>query len=895
MTYLPSLIKKIEKFCRLAEDFSTVRKTAAPNPWDDPNFGMGGETDTDEEGTATTPYFDDLVKIARQVDDPELSQQLEILAELYRYSLQIGGGYATIAKAINNLKNMYSDGSDSTIEFILNGMIGELAKAAGSVGALTGKDNPNFVQRLAQLKQDIEARTQEGRSEALDAYQEEVGGQGRGAQTEDTEEELAQAGITPEQAEIINPAAMGFGQKDDPKTNKGWHTVGSGKPYKNWKEYYNNEKLSYEADLANEQDPNVRKALEDLIAILPVLSEKTEKALELSNALRSDVGNPTAEARMRTALDTMRQELQEIKKTRLSLKDRIRSTQIKRDQEKLSDEKNLLNERYERLKNIDPEKAEKARREKYVLEQRIALNDLSLSTDVYRSKERNYRLELIRQMTGGAWPSQDWINKQLQKIEDASKTRISHSEYDRARTEQIAKQQGRIPTKRDPQRGGWGTNEKRINLNKDTSEPTYFPLLVGKIGPSINTAVAGASYYIARAKEGGNAELKPNIEAVSAAIRKKNNAAKYEAIRALKEATKNYLLRKKNAVDSYEIAIRLTPYFRKIEERIKHIASYQKEGQWNLDESQYKYVLETTDYIAKIIRLYNLEYKDKKSNFDSFVIELLPKIKEYFEKHVLKIQDYKLPTRKRDLERQQIKSISYRMELLQKLGAGENNIYSKEYRKIYDRERSLEKAKQKGKITTPVERDPQKGGWGEHEKRDLYDHDLASFFGMVELLQDKINTGIHYTRLRLTRPKEGGDPILKPYVDAVAKAILDGNVQAKYEAIKTLRQKISETAVSDTALQTLLHSNRLLPFFYQIRDDLKSLKSLKDKKSGDWYINDDAKQLITKIIDRTNRLQAIRNKYYDQFRLYFDRPLLVLSDIVDRLNNLLQYKPRITP
>ena len=85
MTYLPNLFKRIDEFCRGVENFHTIKRWAAPNPWDDPNFGMEGETSTnDEDNEAIVPYFEDLVNISRQVDDPGLSQQLQELAELYR-------------------------------------------------------------------------------------------------------------------------------------------------------------------------------------------------------------------------------------------------------------------------------------------------------------------------------------------------------------------------------------------------------------------------------------------------------------------------------------------------------------------------------------------------------------------------------------------------------------------------------------------------------------------------------------------------------------------------------------------------------------------------------------------------------------------------------------------
>src|SRR5271165_2816985 len=76
------------------------------------------EEEFGESERGDPPYFRELVDISTQVGDPGLTEQLGTLAELYRRAIQIGGGYATIARAINNLKNMYSDGEETNIETI---------------------------------------------------------------------------------------------------------------------------------------------------------------------------------------------------------------------------------------------------------------------------------------------------------------------------------------------------------------------------------------------------------------------------------------------------------------------------------------------------------------------------------------------------------------------------------------------------------------------------------------------------------------------------------------------------------------------------------------------------------------------------------------------------------
>lgn len=848
----------------MSEDFRTIKRFAAPNPWDDPNFGMESGESPDEEGVASVPYFDELMNTARQVDDPELSQQLEVLAELYRYSLQIGGGYATIARAINNLKNMYGDGSDSDIEDILNGMTKELAKAAGGLKLLSGNDNPSFVQRLAQLKQDIENRTQSGRSEALDAYNEEIGGQDHGAQTEESEEDLAQAGLTPDEAEIINPAALGFDNKDDPKTNKGWHTVGNGRAYKNWKEYYENERLSYQADELSEQNEDTRKILEQLIELLPRLSKKTEEALNLSNALKSDVADPAAETQMKSKLQTMRQELQQLKQMRQLLKNKIRSTQLQKEQQKFSEEETELSARMQ--SSADPERKEKARRALEVIKQKKALNALALSNDVYKAKERNYRLEMVHQMSGGAWPSQEWIDKQQQKIDAAFRLRISKAKYDRTLTEQRGKQEGReaVPTAA-PQRGGAREMVFR-GKQKDFTKET-FPGFLKKLRDLNNTATADARKYIMRPKEKGDPKLEEYVERVSAAIRKKDTNAKYQAINALKEAIKQTLV-SSSSLKGYMQVLRLSPHFKKIEEELFALKNKQTEGgAWQLSEDEKQKLINTLSNINRITELYSKYYQQKDGlhagpqqqpyPFFKGVVTILSAIKDYAIGNM-----FSSPTE----QSAEKVGAQRRMELLAGfITNSQNPIWTgpgaKEYKSLYDRRLTEERARHQGQDFVPTKA-PYRGGGILNQRTHLYNLTVADFSGIVHKMQESINSGVGTLKQRLVTPRFGGDPALKTYVDAVSKAIARNDTQAKYQAISALKAAIASHLDKDPSAKMYEKGVRLLPYFRQLKDELKDIASW--ETNGQLKLGEAQKQRVINLIKRAERLQKLYEIHYKQ-------------------------------
>lgn len=508
MVLLPRLIQNIDDFYDQATELVAKAQTKKPQTleewksWTMPEEPEEGEEG--EEGIKNPPHFDELMDIARRVDDPGLSQQLEILAELYRRAIQIGGGYASIARAINELKNQYSDGTSSDIEFILNGMIKELAKHAGGVNALAGGDNPRFVQQLAQLRQDILARTQEAQSEALDAYQEDISVPGASSEGEG---ELAESGLDAE-PEAVSAAALGFGgDKDDPKANRGWHTTGKIGAYKNWSEYYDNEREAYEADLAAEKNPATINILKQLISLLTSLSSKTAEALKLSNDLKV-VPDPAGQER----LEKIRDDLRALKKSRALLKARIRNTEIDKDQQKLSAEL----------------ASSKDFKEKELIKQKMALNELSKSKDIGKAKERNYRLALIHSMSGGNFPGPATLQDMLRKIEEASKLKISIEDY---RKQQAAK------LKSIKEMGERGL--------KFTEKGGDFASVLVKLKQHVPNVKMGDKKYvidkwrdkvIASASEKEKTTFKPHLDALAAAKKSGDKAAITAAMSALYNA-----------------------------------------------------------------------------------------------------------------------------------------------------------------------------------------------------------------------------------------------------------------------------------------------------------------------------------------------------------------------
>jgi hypothetical protein len=543
MTYLPSLFKKIDNFYSQATAFTKQ---------------------------AEQDYFEELTAIANSVGDPGLARQLRMLAELYRYALSMGGGYATIAHAIRNLKELYSDGEDSDIESILNGMLGVLAKEAGGAQALAGRDNPRFLERLMQLKSDIESRPEEN-DDAYESYQDEVNVSGA---TGESEGELGEYGLGGD-SETVAPAALGFGNKEDPKANRGWHTTGPSKLHRNWKEYFANEVNAYNIQLSQTQNPNVAKTLQELISLIPQLSEMVEDGTALADQLKVA---PDEEGNKK--LDALRGQIKTIRARITNLKKSIRSHQLKTEEFALADQ----------LAEATRKNDLKA---KELLEQKLALNKLSQSNDVFKTKERNLRLRLIESMSGGNFPGKDTLEKEKSKIQLAKSERVTKEAYDRKITEERGKQQAReVTPEYEATRGGRRVPMEKLSPEKQIDlEKASFSALVYQFQIDIASATQAARQAIYRAESGGggrrgakakeNPEYKAIIDEISEAIRKKDRPALYAAQNKLMNAVAADVFVEKSQLKGYVDVIKLEPHFRKVLENIKEATKNEKPTKQN--------------------------------------------------------------------------------------------------------------------------------------------------------------------------------------------------------------------------------------------------------------------------------------------------------------------------
>lgn len=233
-------------------------------------------------------------------------------------------------------------------------------------------------------------------------------------------------------------------------------------------------------------------------------------------------------------------------------------------------------------------------------------------------------------------------------------------------------------------------------------------------------------------------------------------------------------------------------------------------------------------------------------------------------------------------------------EELQKLQEAIQTAESKKVLKQeYDREGTIQRSKEQGKIGPVPTRAPQRGGGRAGEHIHQFNNELATFFGLSDKLNEKVNTAIHAAKQGVTqivtseRTKAHNE--LKPYVDQLSKAIQKGDRRMKYEAIKNLKDRIRAHPTRLEGLKILEKVARLHPYFLKMKNDLLQISKWVTE-SGKIQITPAKIAFILDTIQYSARLHAIYNRYYPEFgktRLPYDATLKSLETVIGRLNEMI--------
>lgn len=604
MTYLPNIIKKIDDFFRLASAFETIKRVAAdpeeddfeePEPdysqYDDPRFQkVNKEEGAGESDESSGPgLYPNIINIASSIDktNEDVAAELLLIAAIYKRAVEINGGYNYVKRILSTALNSIDDlvGGDMPDE----------------------EENPILSEAenlINMISADIIQRAKTSPNQMNDAQ---------------AERELKEVKSTFNQAEAreemeTQKSVMERGPKDKP----GVHGVGPVGPLETPQKYLNEiirlkdgleNDPSISLDVAPSErsiNQNIRSHMENLIGVLSELVKKLPEVLDLEGKVKDAPDDPeTKEAFIKAA-----QELSQLRAQRRDLEQRVRKYILAKEMEDL--EKQFVLAR-------DP-------RHKKWIGEKIALQRVRLSNDYNKNPEIKARKSLIK-ATGTfddagenfipLSPPPEMLQRLQDEIKAAEDVKIDKKKYDEIQSRQRAKSHGQTSEYQTRRKGRRGGGSLRARLHQYDIGAATFHGLVDKLGEKINTATHVSRLAVTQIKEKGKAKthnaLKPYVDALSKAIQKKDNKAKYDAIKALKAQLVDWS-HKAPEIRALEKNVRLLPFFKKYEAELDLIAKWKKGNEpWNLDEAQRNYIKQVLESWDNLLRIYGRYYQGIKA------------------------------------------------------------------------------------------------------------------------------------------------------------------------------------------------------------------------------------------------------------------------------------------
>lgn len=382
----------------------------------------------------------ELLKAAGQETvNPSVKSDLRIIAEMFRKAVEMDDGFNKLYQIIDDAKNDLPDEEEmDNVENILNHIenaISEKAEQPDSGAAERALYQLVSDIKRAMIAEDEERLKQEGIVEGPEAPQE------RSAYEEEqmdalqranihVEEETAGAGVF-DQSGGVSKEEAGPGMK-----GRGYSRIQK-RPYKDWIKVYADEKAGLERTLnASEKalsttgliarhHAGLRASTKELIGILTDLEKlQSERyALERKIALEAEMPDPANKKR----LDEIETTIEEKTYRRWIIKKTIKG--IYQDI---------------KLKELEREKAEAAKnpRNKFLLDQKIALQNLRMSGDRGIGEEVKQRQILIDALANDPNLGQGLVERFLGQIQKARETTTKVTDYHRQLALQVAQTKG---------------------------------------------------------------------------------------------------------------------------------------------------------------------------------------------------------------------------------------------------------------------------------------------------------------------------------------------------------------------------------------------------------------------------------------------------------------------
>lgn len=495
MPLLPSLIKKIDHFCKIAEYYSFMSVAA------DNDQTLLSELDT----------------AAREVLNPDVSYTIGIFSDVYRKAVQIGGGFNTLYQMIQGILEDLDPEEDEQVEVenLLNRIRRSIELRAER------PDSSAAVRELQQAASEAKRRLAE--------------------QAPDVPEDNEEDEMSPYEASVLGYSSAGTGDEEgqeiakfDPSggasieavgpKGRGW-SVGKAHSYKDWAAIYAGEKAKYTKDMTGpdnmlskagataRKDSRVRVNLKELVDVLTKLEDLTNRYIVLDTKVLLESELPHVEEKRE--MEQIRTQLRALEPERVRLKKSLNTLYKQVELDNLRKAEAL----------IDPSNT----KGKLLLEQKIKLQELMLSDSRGKGKESKERRKLIDSMTADPNLSKEMIEKQLAVIQQAHDFTIKVTDQyrrlavERAQTrgikmpETLHTKKERVERSRD--RGGVGTKRHEYDFAA-MNLANYAQKITESLFAKRKTFKDAA---LRKLKAAGLEQLKPYIDDIATAANKGKN------------------------------------------------------------------------------------------------------------------------------------------------------------------------------------------------------------------------------------------------------------------------------------------------------------------------------------------------------------------------------------
>lgn len=415
MTYLPTLIKKIDSFYKMAQ------------------------VQSERE------LYSELAQASKEILNPEVAYTIKILAAMFLKAIEINDGFNIIYKTIDGITTDLDpeEPEQMEVERLLNN-IGSAIRARAS-----RPDSQNALRVLQDTASEVKRELANEELEKFPDNNEE-----EGTTSEISAYEAALSGYNEADGNDKGSFDFSGGQNDGATKNRGY-SFGDKKNYKDWAQLYQQEKTKYNNALNGSEsllsktnnaarlNSGTRNNLKQIEIVLSKLESLTKEAVGIEDKilLETELPHPVEEKR----LEEIKRQLRPLEKERQLLKNNIhRSYQLEE-----------LKELQTQLPNIKENTGLKR-----LMREKIKLQELKIKNVSGKGKEAEQRQMLIDALTNDPNLSQDQINKYEKRIYDAAQITNRITENKIRRAEEFHKMRG--TTFKDKERTTVPTREERL-------------------------------------------------------------------------------------------------------------------------------------------------------------------------------------------------------------------------------------------------------------------------------------------------------------------------------------------------------------------------------------------------------------------------------------------------